>query len=257
VTQVHPTAIVDPRAELGEGAEVGAYAVVGADVRIGAGSRVMPHAVLDGVTTLGSRCTVFPFASVGSRSQDLKFRGACTRVEIGDGTTIREFVTVNAGTSEGESTTIGRNCLIMAYAHVAHTCTVGDDVIMANCATLGGHIVVEDQAIIGGLSAVHQFCRIGRLAMVGGCTKVTKDCPPFLLVDGHPASVHGINRVGLERRGFSPETRRTLKQAYRLLCRARLSTRQALARIEETLQPCPELDHLLAFIRQSKRGVIK
>ena len=257
MTTVHPTAIVDPHAALGEGVEIGAYAVVGADVQVGDGTCIKPHAVLDGMTTVGAACTVFPVASVGSRSQDLKFRGDATHVRIGDRTTIREFVTVNAGTSEGECTSIGSDCLIMAYAHVAHTCAVGNEVIMANCATLGGHIVIEDQAIIGGLSAVHQFCRIGRMAMVGGCTKITKDCPPYCLADGHPARVHGINRVGLQRRGVAPDARTTLKQAYRLLYRSGLSTRQALDRIGATLDPCPELAHLVAFIQQSKRGITK
>ena len=257
MTQVHPSAVVDSKARLGADVEIGPYSVIGPGVEIRRGTRVMAHAVIDGHTTLGEECCIFPFASIGTRSQDLKYTGGKTFVSVGDRTTLREYVTVNAGTSEGETTRIGNDCLIMAYAHVAHTCNVGHEVIMANCATLGGHIVVEDQAILGGLSAVHQFVRVGRMCMVGGCTKVTQDCTPFMIVDGRPARVPGPNRIGLQRRGVSDDARRTLKQAYRLLYRTGLSTRQALERIEADLNPCDELRHLCAFIRESRRGIVR
>lgn len=248
---------MDPKAELDEDVEIGPYSVVGPGVKLGSGTRVMAHVVLDGFTSIGRECCIYPFASIGTRSQDLKYRGGDTFVRIGDRTTIREYVTVNSGTDPGETTEVGHDCLVMAYAHIAHTCVIGNEVIMANCATLGGHIVVEDQAILGGLSAVHQFVRIGRLCMVGGCTKVTQDCPPFMLVDGRPARVRGPNRVGMQRRGIDDAVRTRLKSAYRLLYRSGLSTRQALATIEAEIDPCDEIRHLCEFVRTSRRGIVR
>ncbi len=257
MSRIHPTAVVDPAATLGDAVEIGPYCVIGPRVAIGDGTRLMAHVVVDGQTRIGRRCTVFPFACLGTQTQDLKFRGAETGVEIGDDTTLREYVTVNAGTNAGEITRVGSRCHIMAYVHVAHACRVGDGVIMANAATLAGEVVVEDQAVIGGLVGVHQFVRIGRMAMVGGCTKLTQDCMPFMIVDGTPPRTHGPNRVGLQRRGMSEEVQRVLKQAFRLLCREELATGPALERIAAELTPCPELDHLTAFVRASERGVIK
>jgi UDP-N-acetylglucosamine acyltransferase len=217
----------------------------------------MPHVFLDGHTTLGAECTVFPFASVGTRTQDLKYRGGTTYVEIGDGTTLREYVTVHSGTADGEATRVGQGCLIMAYCHVAHGSRVGDRVIMSNAASLSGDVVVEDDAVIGGMTGVHQFTRIGRMAMVGGMSRITQDVPPFMLVEGNPATAHGINSVKMQRANMPAETQAALKKAFRLLYREGLSTRQAVDRIHAELPAVPEVQHLLAFIDASQRGILK
>jgi UDP-N-acetylglucosamine acyltransferase len=256
MTNVHPTAIVAEGAEIGEGVEVGPYCVIGPNVRIGDGTRVMAHAVLDGNTTFGRECSIFPFASIGSQTQDLKFQGGQTFVKIGDRTTLREYVTVNSGTHDGEVTRVGSDCHLMAYTHVAHACKVGDGVIMANCSALGGDVEVESQAVIGGLCAVHQFCRIGRLCMVGAGTKVAQDCPPFMIVDGNPARARGVNRVGLERKGVDAAARSALKEAYRMLYRSGQSTMHALETLRKAGGLCPEVLHLIQFVETSGRGIV-
>lgn len=257
MTNIHPTAVVAPGAELADGVEIGPCSVVGPHVKIGAGTRIMPHVFLDGWTRLGEGCTVFPFASIGSQTQDLKYKGEITRVEIGDRTTLREYVTVNSGTTPEEITRVGSDCHVMAYSHVAHGSRVGNSVIMANGVSLSGHIVVEDQANIGGMTGVHQFVRIGRLCMVGGMSRVTKDCPPFMLVEGAPAEVKGVNSVGMKRRGIPAEAQQLIKDAHRILYREGLSTRQAVERIQAELEACPELEALLKFIAESERGILK
>lgn len=257
MTVIHPTAIVDRNANVGQDAEIGPYAVVGPHVTLGDGVKVMGHVFLDGWTTIGAGCTIFPFASIGTQTQDLKYAGARTCVSIGEKTTLREYVTVNSATNEGEVTKVGSNCHIMAYSHVAHACAVGNGVIIANGGMLGGHLVVEDQAVIGGLCALHQFVRIGRLAMLGAMSKITQDVPPFMMADGNPASVRGINAVGLERRNVDPEARKALKHAHRVLYRDGLSTRQALEKIRAEVTMCPEVRHLIGFVEASERGIIK
>jgi len=257
MTKIHKTAIIDKGAELGEGVEIGAYSVVGSGVKLGEGAKISHHVVLDGNTSIGSGCEIFPFASIGTRAQDLKYKGAKTFVEIGDKTVIREFATINSATEEGEVTKVGSGCFLMAYIHVAHACLVGDGVIMANCGTLAGHVVVENQAIIGGLVGVHQFVRIGRMCMIGGCSKITQDCPPFTIIDGNPAMVRGLNTVGLKRKGIADKIKGVLKEAYKILYRQGLSTDQALEKIVAELEPCAELTHFTEFIRGSKRGIIK
>ncbi len=230
MTRIHPTAIVDKRAELDSDVEIGAYSVVGAGVKIGARTLIMPHVCLDGATTFGADCKVFPFASIGAQTQDLKFKGGETFVKIGDRTTLREYVTVNSGTNEGDVTGVGSGCLIMAYCHVAHQCVVGDNVIISNATQLAGHVIVEDNAIIGGLCSIHQFVRVGRMSFIGGCSKATQDIPPYMLADGNPAEIRSINSVGLQRRGVPEEIRKNLKDAFRILYRENLSTQQALQR---------------------------
>ncbi len=257
MSSIHPTAVIDSRAQLGAGVTVGPYCVVGPDVTVGDGTRLLGHVFLDGFTVLGAGCTVFPFASIGTQTQDLKFAGGRPGVAIGQRTTLREYVTVNAGTADGEITRVGDDCHLMAHAHVAHGCVVGNGVIFANCATLAGHVILEDQTTIGGLSGVHQFVRIGRLAFIGGCTKVSQDVPPFMLIDGNPAEVRGLNLVGLQRRGVSAESITQLKLAYRLLYRQELSTRQAVERIRAELPMVPEVDQLVRFIEASERGITK
>lgn len=254
---IHPTAIVDSQTELGEDVEIGPYAVVGPHVHIGAGTRVLAHVYLDGHTTIGKECEVYPFASIGTRTQDLKFDGALTYVAIGDRTIIREYVTVNAGTNEGETTRVGDDCLLMAYSHVAHACAIGNRVVIANCGTLAGDVVMEDDSILGGLSGIHQFTRIGRMAIVGGASKITQDCPPYMLIDGHPASVRGINRVGLERKGVDQVIVAALKETYRTLYRKKLAVNQALDQLEKGTDLCAEVRHVIDFIRASKRGIIR
>jgi UDP-N-acetylglucosamine acyltransferase len=257
VSKIHPTAVIGEGARLGEGVEVGAYSVIGPNAKVGDRCRIMPHVVLDGWTTLGAECTVFPFASIGTQTQDLKYSGGRTFVEIGERTTLREYVTVNAGTEEGEVTRVGNDCSILAYCHVAHGCRVGNGVIMSNLSTLAGHIVVEDDVVMGGLCGVHQFARVGRLCFVAGLARVAKDCPPFTLVEGNPAKVRGLNSVGLKRKGIAAEAQKKLKQAHRLLWREGLSTSSAVARIEAEIETCPEIRHLVDFIKSSERGITK
>jgi UDP-N-acetylglucosamine acyltransferase len=256
MTSLHATALVDKDAQLGDGVHIGPYCVIGPHVRIGAGTRLMSHIVVDGRTTIGAGCTLFPFACVGTQTQDLKFQGATTYVEIGDRTTLREYVTVNSGTSEGEITRVGSGCHIMAYCHVAHACRVGNGVIMSNGATLAGEVTVEDHAVVGGLTAVHQFCRVGTMSMVGGCSGLTQDVPPYMMAAGRPAEAVGINAVLLRRKEMTSELRSAIKEMYRILYRRGLNTTQAIEQIEKEIPRCPEVEYLVRFIRESKRGII-
>lgn len=254
----HPTAVISEGAELASDVRVGPYAIVGQRVRLEAGCEVGAHAVLAGPATVGPACRIFPFASLGTDPQDLKYRGEETRLEIGPGNVFREFVTVNRGTAGGGGITrIGASNFFMAYAHVAHDCMVGDGTIFANAATLAGHVVVEDGATVGAFSGVHQFCRVGRHAFIGGYTVVTQDAMPFVKTVGNRAETYGINTVGLERKGFSSESIAALKKAYRLLCQSNLNTGQALERIEAELSEVEECRYLVSFIRSSARGIVK
>lgn len=254
---IHPTAIVHPEARLGADCQIGPYCVIGAQVTLGARCRLHSHVVVDGHTTLGEENQVFPFASIGLQTQDLKWQGGDTRVEIGDRNTFREYVTINSATSDGDATVIGSRNHILAYCHIAHDCRLGDAIIMSNVATLAGHISVGDHAVISGLVAVHQFCRIGKYAMIGGCAKIVQDVPPFMIVDGNPGETRTINKVGLERHGISDAAITALRQAYKILFREGLTIPNALARIEQDLPPLPELVHLVEFVRTSERGISK
>lgn len=253
---IHPTAVIEPGASIGEDAVIGPYCVIGGQVTIGRGTHLMNHVVVNGFTSIGEHCTIFPFASLGQQTQDLKFKGGTPGVKIGSHVTIRESVTVNAATYDGDFTTVGDHCHIMAYAHIAHDCHVGHRVIMANNATLAGHVIVEDQSILGGLTAVHQFVRIGRLSITGGCSKVVKDIPPFAMADGNPLQVHTINKIGLERAGVSEETQRVLKEAYKIIYRKNLTVAAALEAMGQ-LAPSPELEQLASFLRNSERGITR
>ncbi len=257
MTRIHPSAIVDPGAVLGEDVEIGPCCVIGPHVVLGNRVRAIAHAVIDGHTRIGDGCEVFPFAGIGGKTQDLKYRGAKTFVEIGPGTVVRESVTINSGTAEGETTRVGAGCLLMACSHVAHACAVGDGVILANSVALAGEVVVEDNAVIGGLVGVHQFVRIGRMSMIGGLSPIRQDVPPFMLVEGNPAVVRGINAVGLERRGVCEKTRRALTEAYKLIFRGALTTAEALAQVSARMDGVPEVDYLVEFVRNSKRGVTR
>lgn len=257
MSNIHPSALVHPKAVLGAGCEIGPFCVIGEHVVIGDGCRLHSHVVIDGHTRLGRRNEIFPFASIGLKTQDLKWTGGTTSTEIGDDNTFREYVTVNSATGEGEVTRVGSHNHILAYSHVAHNVTVGNHVVMSNVATLAGHVIVEDHAIIGGLTAVHQFCRIGEMAITGGCSKVVQDVPPFMLADGNPAETRTINKVGLDRNEVAEETQAALKLAYRILFREGLTISNALARIETELPPVPQIKHLVQFVRTSERGISK
>jgi len=253
----HPTAIIHPGAKIGSDCEIGPYCVIGEHVNLGDRCRLHSHVVSDGHTRLGHGNEIFPFAAIGLKTQDLKWKGGITRTEIGDGNTFREYVTVHSATSNGEVTTVGSHNHILAYCHLAHNVTLGNHVIMSNVATLAGHVTVEDHAVIGGLAAVHQFCRIGKFAMIGGCSKVVQDVPPFMIADGNPAETRTINKVGMERHGVSEEAQTAMKQAYKILFRESLSIPNALAKIGAELPPLPEVLHLIQFVRASERGISK
>jgi len=254
---IHPLACVDSRAEIADGVEVGPFAVIEADARIGPNCRVGAHAAISSGTRMGRDNVVFPGAFVGADSQDMKYKGEQSYLLIGDRNVIREAATLNRATGEGLATCIGDDNLIMAYAHVAHNCVLGNHVIMANSATLAGWVILEDYAIVGGLSAVHQFCRVGRHAIAGGKTKITKDIPPYFLADGHPARPYGLNVVGLRRRGFSEETMRDLKEAYKILYHSSLLLKDAVERLREQYPKHPEITNLIEFIGASKRGIVR
>ena len=254
---IHPTAVIASGAELGDDVTIGPYCVIGENVRLGKGSELKSHVVLDGFTTIGSGCSFYPFVSVGSRSQDLKYRGGEPKVEIGNDTTLREYATVNAATEDGDTTRVGSGCLLMSCSHVAHDCIVGNEVVIANCGLLAGHVILEDQVIIGGLRGVHQCRRVGCLAMVGACTKITKDIPPFMMADGAGGEVRTVNQIGMQRKGIPKETQRHIKEAFRIIYRQDLSTRQALEKIGDSLPASPEINHLVTFIEESERGIAK
>ncbi len=254
---IHPTAIVHPEAKLGANCVVGPYCIIGEHVELGEACKLHAHVVIDGHTRLGKANEVYPFASLGLKTQDLKWAGGVTRVEIGDHNTIREGVTVHSATEDGGVTRLGSNNSLLAYAHVAHDCTVGDHVVMSNVATLAGHVTVESHAIIGGLTAIHQFCRIGKLAMIGGCARVIQDIPPYMLAEGSPAAPRTVNKVGMERNGISEEAQTALRQAYKILHRAGLTISNALERIETELPSLPEVQHFVSFVRASERGVAR
>lgn len=256
-TDIHPTAVVHPWARIGARVKIGPYSVVGEQVVLGDGCVVGPNVLIEGDTIIGKDNTFFHGASVGTAPQDLKYSGDVTRLEIGNGNTFREFVTVNTATEPGGATVIGDGCLLMAYAHVAHNCSIGNEVILANAVNLAGHVEVHDYATLGGLTPVHQFVHIGTYAFVGGGSRVEQDVPPFLKVAGSPPRVYGINSIGLERRGFSAERRAALKQLYKLLYRSNLNVTQVVEHLGNGYAGDPDADTLATFLRRSKRGITK
>lgn len=257
MARIHPTAIVHPGARIGADCEIGPYCVLGEHVVLGDRCRLHSHVVIEGHTTLGSDNEVFPFACLGQRTQDLKWRGGTTRVVIGDHNVLREYVTVHSATGDGDATVVGSHNHLLAYVHLAHDVRLGSHIIMSNVATLAGHVVVDDHTVIGGLAAVHQFCRIGRHAMIGGCSKVVQDVAPFMMADGNPAVTRFVNKVGLERAGFTPESVSVLTRAYKIVFRGGLTTRNALDQLASELPVTPELEHLAEFVRSSTRGLAK
>ena len=258
MAKIHPTAIVEDGAVLGADVEIGPYAHVGANVKIGDGTIVKQGAIIDGHTTIGLQCQIFPYACVGMKTQDLKYKdGSVSYVEIGDRTVIREFATVHLGTADGEKTIIGSDCLFMCYCHAAHGVILGDHVICSNSVQLAGDVHIQDWAIVGGVCAAHQFCTIGKHAMIGGCSKIRQDVPPYMLCDMHESSLRaiGVNIVGLTRRGFSKEVIQALKEAHRFIYRSDLNRSQALERVENDIEQFDEVRDLVAFYRNSHRGV--
>jgi acyl-[acyl-carrier-protein]--UDP-N-acetylglucosamine O-acyltransferase len=258
MTSIHETAIVHADASIGDGCYIGPFSTVGPQVVLGRNVRLASHVVVDGDTQIGDGTQVFPFVSIGLAPQDLKYDGEPTRTEIGKDNHIREFVTVHRGTAGGGGVTrIGDGNLLMAQAHVAHDCQLGNEIIMANAATLAGHVEIADRANVGAYSGVHQFCRVGLEAFIGGYSVVVKDAPPFATIQGNHARCFGLNRVGMKRRGYVKETIEKLHHAYHLLLSAKLNTTQAVERIREEVQDCAEVDLLVEFIESSKRGIVK
>lgn len=254
-TRIHPTAIVDDSARLGSGVTIGPWALIGPGVHIGDGTVIGPRVLVEKDTILGEDCAVHNGAVLGSDPQDLKYKGERTTLEIGDRTVIREFATLNRGTSAAGRTVVGSNCLLMAYTHVAHDCEIGNHVILANSVNMAGHVVIEDWVIVGGVTPIHQFVRIGAHAFVGGGSRVSQDVPPYCRAAGNPPKLYGLNSVGLERRGLSDEVRKALKKTYRMLFQSDVNLTKALDRAEAEVPGIPEVRHLIEFIRASERGV--
>jgi len=256
--KIHPTAIIAPDSILEEGVEIGPYSIIGSDVKIGKNTVIGPHTVIDDYTHIGENCHIFQFCSIGAPPQDLKFSGEKTRVVIGNFNTIREFATIHrATTSDIGVTIIGDHNLIMAYCHVAHNCKLGNNIIMSNAATLAGHIHIEDYAIVSGLTGVHQFCRIGAYCMIGGCSAVVKDVPPYTIAQGNHAKLFGLNSIGLKRRNFSEKTIKAISEAYRIIFRSKLLLEDAIKKAEAEVEDLPEVNHFIKFIKESTRGVCR
>lgn len=254
-TMIHPTAIIEQGAVIGQNVTIEPYAIIKSNVTLENGVVIKSHAYIDGHTTIGEGTTVYPGACIGTKTQDKKYKGEKTFVKIGKYCEIREFVTINSSCQENSVVQVGDNCLIMAYCHIAHNCVVGNHVIMSNNATLAGHVIVEDHAIIGGFTPIHQFVRIGTHSMVGGMSRVPKDIPPYLIGGGIPFKFGGVNLIGLKRRGFSLKTRLALTKAFKLLYRSNLYLENALNRIEAEMNEIPEVMHFVQFCRNSKRGL--
>ena len=255
---IHKSAVVSSKAEIGPGVEIGPYSIIGDNVTIGGDTVIGAHVVIEGYTKIGERNKISPFASIGGPPQDIGYRGENTRVIIGDDNVIREYVTINrATTKQDRKTIIGDHNYIMAYAHIAHDCILGNRIIMSNVATLGGHITIGDHAVLGGLVAVHQFVRIGSYAFLGGKSAVAKDIPPFMLTAGPTAKLYGINRKGLSRMGFPQETINGLKKAYRIIWRENKSQGKAIEQVRNEVKSSPELEMLLGFFDGSKRGILR
>jgi len=256
--KIHETAIIDKKAKIDEGVEVGPYCVIGPNVSIAKGTRLGVNCVIEGYTEIGKNCQVFSNAVIGSAPQDLKYKGERSFVKIGDNNVIREFVTINPGTGEGGETILGKNNELMAYSHVAHDCKLGNNIIIANVGTLAGHVELEDYVIVGGLVAVHQFVRVGKFSIIGGLTRIVQDVLPFSMVVGNPGKLYSINSVGLRRAGIAEERRNSLKKAMKILSDTELSVPHAVKLIKDTVKPMnEEVSYLIEFIKKSKRGITR
>jgi len=255
---IHPTAVIDPGAEIADDASVGPYTVIGPGVVVGAGTEIGPHVVINGPTRIGRENRIFQFASIGEAPQDKKYAGEPTRLEIGDRNTIREFVTINRGTVQDEGvTTLGDDNWIMAYVHIAHDCRIENRTIFANNASLAGHVTIGDNAILGGFTLVHQFCSIGAYSLTAFGSGISLNVPPYVTVGGSPARAHGLNMEGLRRRGVPEATRKILKQSYKTLYRENLSLQDAIKVLRDRAKDCSELDLLVTFLEQQTRGIVR
>ena len=258
MTHVHPRAVVAPEAKLGSDVSVGAFSVIGPGVVVGRGTSIGSHVIIDGIAEIGERCQISSHVVLGAPPQILEDQSETTRLVIGDETVIREYASVHRGSLKGRGTTmLGQRNYIMAYAHVGHDCVLGDDVVVSSQAGLAGHVEVEERAVIGGQAGIHQFVRIGKYAMVGACSAVSQDIPPFMMANGDRARCYGLNTVGLRRNGVTDQTVRRLKQAYRLIFHSKLNTSQALERVAAEVGSCPEVEHLIHFIKTSSRGIAR
>lgn len=258
MSRIHQTALIDRQAEIASDVEIGPYSVIGAGVRIGQRTRVASHVVIEGRTSVGQGNTIYQFATIGSRPQDLKYRGEASELIIGNHNTIREYVSLNPGTAGGGMVTrVGDPNLLMMHCHIAHDCLIGSHNIIANGATLGGHVMVQDYVIVGGLVGIHQFARIGSGAILGAGSMVSKDVPPFCNATGDRARLRGLNLEGLKRRGFTTTAIDALKKAYRIIFQSKLKTKDALEKVRREVLPTAEIDILLAFIAQSQRGICR
>lgn len=256
--EIHPTAIVNPKAGIEEDVVIGAFCIIGEGVHIKRGTKLISNVIIEGDTEIGENCIVYPFASIGLPPQDLKYRGEKTGVKIGNDNIIREYITIHRASVGGDGiTTIGDKNFLMAYVHIAHDCKIGNSVIMSNLATLAGHVVVEDYAYIGGLVAVHQFTRIGAYAMVGGFSGVGQDIPPYTIASGARARLFGLNTIGLKRHGFSDSMINDLKKAYKILFREKRTLKDAIKKIQEDLSYTDEIKYLIEFIQKNKRGICR
>ena len=254
---IHPTAIVHPNAQIARGAEIGPYCIIGENVTIGTGSVLQAHVVVNGWTDIGQECQIFPFATIGASSQDRKYFGERAYTKIGNRTVLREYVSIHRATGPDQLTAVGDDCLLLAYVHIAHNCIVGNGVTMSNLAQLAGHCEIGDNAVIGGMAGVHQFTRIGRYAMVGGASKITKDVPPYFLIEGNPAEPYGLNSVGLRRAGFSVDERNEIKKFYKLLYNPKMNVSQAIEAMKAEAATDPGRE-ILAFLEApSQRGILK
>jgi len=256
-TKIHSTCVISSQAHLEEGVEIGPYTVIKGKVRIGKNTKIGSRVYIEGWTEIGSNCLFYPGCIIGTPPQDVKYKGEKTKVDIGDNSTLREYITINKSTGEGTSTRLGCNNYLMAYSHVAHNCSLGNNIMMANSAALGGHVNVEDKAILGGLVGVHQFVNVGTLSIIGGCSKVVKDVIPFTKVDGHPLKSYGLNVVALRRNKFPEETIHILKESYRIIFRSGLNTSEAIRELREKYPNSEEVKHIIHFIQNSQRGITK
>ncbi|MBN1405647.1 MAG: acyl-ACP--UDP-N-acetylglucosamine O-acyltransferase [Candidatus Omnitrophica bacterium] len=254
---IHKTAIINPRANLGKGVSVGPNTIIGEFVTIGEGTLIGANCIIDGTTKIGKDCEIFTGAIIGTIAQDKKYKGGDTFLEIGDRNKIREYVTINLSTDNSDKTIIGNDNLLMAYSHIAHNCKIGNNNTLANSATLAGHVTIEDEVIIGGLTAIHQFVRIGKLAILGGCSKVVQDIVPYAMADGHPAKIYGVNSIGLSRRNIKPSTRLQLKKAFKILFYMKLNTGTAIEKIKKETEDCEEISCLIKFVKSSERGIAR
>lgn len=252
---IHKTAIIHPKAKLGKDVSVGPNTIIGEHVTIANSTEIGANCLIDGYTTIGKECEIFTGAIMGSITQDRKYRGGRAFLNIGDRNRIREYVTINLSTDSKDKTLIGNDNLIMAYAHIAHNCKIGNKVTLANASTLAGYVVVEDEVIIGGLAAVHQFVKIGRLSIIGGCSKIVQDIVPYSMADGHPVKIYGINSVGLDRLGIKADIRLKIKRAFKILFSMKLNTKSAIEKIKREFPGCEEIANLIKFINSSKRGI--